>query len=75
MRAISLVCVTIIFAAPVQAVQACESRKACRAECEKIERRIDRLHARMRSGYGAREGEKMQAELRRLRKARLRTCR
>lgn len=64
-----------MFSAPVQAAQACESRKACRAECEKIERSIARLHARMRSGYGAREGERMRAELRRLRKARLRTCR
>lgn len=75
MRSIPLMCMTIIFAAPVQAAQACESRAACRAACEKIERRIERLHARMRSGYGVREGEKMQAELRRLRKARLRACR
>lgn len=75
MRSIPMICVTIIFAAPVQAAQACDSRAACRAECEKIERRIERLHARMRSGYDAREGEKMQAELRRLRRARLRACR
>ena len=70
-----LVCMANIFAAPVLAAQACDSRAACRAECRKIERRIERLHERMRSGYGAREGEKMQAELLRLRKARLRICR
>lgn len=70
-----LVCIAIIFAAPATAAQECGSRTACRAECEKIERKIDRLHSRMRRGYGAREGEKMQAELRRLRKARLRACR
>ena len=75
MRMVSLVFIFVMFAASAQAAQECGSRAACRAECRKIEQKISRIHARMRSGYGVREGEKMQAELRRLRKERLRTCR
>jgi len=75
MRLASVIFVAFIFAASVTAAQGCGSRSACRAECDEIKRKISRLHARMRDGYGGREGEKMQAELRRLREKRLRVCR
>jgi hypothetical protein len=68
-------CVVFIFAAPVTAPQGCEGRSACRAACDEVKEKIGRIHARMRNGYGAREGESLQAELRRLRERRLRVCR
>jgi hypothetical protein len=64
-----------MFAAPALSAQDCGNRAACRAAGKKVEQKMDRIHSRMRRGYGAREGEKMQAELRRLRKERLRVCR
>jgi hypothetical protein len=44
-------------------------------ECEKIKQRISRIQSKMRAGYTRAEGEKMEAELRRLRKLRHKACR
>ena len=44
-------------------------------ECEKIKQRISRVQSRMRAGYTRAEGEKLEAELRRLRKLRHKACR
>ena len=44
-------------------------------ECEKIKQRIERIHSKMRAGYTRAQGEKMEAELRRLRALRARACR
>ena len=45
------------------------------AECKKIKQKISRIHSKMRSGYTRAEGEKLEAELRRLRALRRKACR
>lgn len=44
-------------------------------ECEKIKRKISKIESKMRSGYTRAEGEKLAAELRRLRSLRRQACR
>ena len=44
-------------------------------ECEKIKQKIHRIQSKMRSGYTRAEGEKLEAELRRLRALRQKACR
>ena len=53
----------------------CQTRSACRAECQEIKRDIQEIQARMRQGYGAAQGAKMEARLRELRKSRAKVCR
>jgi len=53
----------------------CYSRSACKAECDKTKHEIRKIQARMRQGYSASQGEKMEAKLRDLRKLRSRVCR
>ena len=54
---------------------ACSSRAECREACIGIKQKIQKIQARMRSGYNAKQGERMQAELRRLRSIRAKVCR
>lgn len=49
--------------------------KDLQLRCEEIRQRIDYLHAKMRSGYTRAQGEKMEAELRKLRALRRKACR
>ena len=42
--------------------------------CEEIRQRIDYLHAKMRAGYTRSQGEKMEAELKKLRALRRKAC-
>lgn len=51
-----------------------ETRDADR-ECREVKRQIARVHARMRSGYSARTGNRLAARLRELQKKRARVCR
>lgn len=44
-------------------------------ECERIKQKIAKIQSKMRQGYRASAGEKMEDELRRLRKLRSKTCR
>ena len=44
-------------------------------ECEKIKQKIRHIQSRMRSGYTRAQGERMEAELRRLRAMRRKACR
>ena len=44
-------------------------------ECEKIKQKISQIQSKMRSGYTRAEGEKLEAELRRLRALRRKACR
>jgi hypothetical protein len=53
----------------------CSSRSACKAECEKTKRKIRQLQEKMRQGYSAAQGYRMEAELRRLRARRATLCR
>jgi hypothetical protein len=42
--------------------------------CEEIRQRIEYLYSKMRSGYTRAQGEKMEAELRKLRALRRKAC-
>lgn len=53
----------------------CLSRAECREACAGTKQKIQKVQARMRSGYNAKEGERMQSELRRLRSIRAKVCR
>jgi len=44
-------------------------------ECEKTRQKIAKIEAKMRQGYRAAQGVKMEDELRRLRKLRAKQCR
>lgn len=44
-------------------------------ECEKIKQKIERIRSKMRAGYTRAQGERMEAELRRLRALRAKACR
>jgi hypothetical protein len=44
-------------------------------ECEKIKQKIAEIRSRMRAGYTRAQGERMEAELRRLRALRAKACR
>jgi hypothetical protein len=46
-----------------------------KAECEKTKQKISKIESKMRQGYRASEGVKMDDELRRLRKLRSKYCR
>lgn len=48
--------------------------KSRELRCEEIRQRIETLYARMRSGYTRSQGEKMEAELRKLRALRRKAC-
>lgn len=43
--------------------------------CEQLERKIRRIHARMRQGYSAKQGVRLEERLRELRRERARKCR
>ena len=45
------------------------------AECREIDRKIERIQARMRSGYSAKEGVRLKERLRELRRKRYDLCR
>lgn len=53
----------------------CRSRVECREACAETKQKIQKVQARMRSGYNAKQGERMQAELRRLRSIHAKVCR
>jgi len=53
----------------------CTSRSECTAECEKTKEKIRSIQARMRQGYSASQGARMEADLRNLRKRRSKVCR
>jgi len=44
-------------------------------ECEKVKQKIRHIQSKMRSGYSRAQGEKMEAQLRKLRALRSRFCR
>jgi len=79
MRTLIPVILALLFAtAPVvshSAKASCPSRSACKAECEKTKEKIRSIQARMRQGYSASQGARMEADLRSLRERRSKVCR
>jgi len=45
------------------------------ARCRKTRERIQRLQARLRAGYSARQGRRLRRQMRKLQKKKLRACR
>jgi hypothetical protein len=73
-----LVAVLLVASAPVvsqQGTSGCHPRPACKTDCEKTKREIRKIQAKMRHGYDAAEGQKMEVKLRELRKLRSKYCR
>ncbi len=50
-------------------------QEADEAKCKQTKQKIRRIQSRMRQGYNAKQGEKMQERLRELRHDRARICR
>ncbi len=48
---------------------------SAKAECEKTKQKIRQIQSKMRSGYTRKQGEKMEADLRKLRAIRAKKCR
>jgi hypothetical protein len=77
MRMIPALAVALLLAAhdSTGARPDCYPRSVCKVDCEKTKDKILRIQAKMRQGYGASQGAKMEAKLRDLRKLRSRYCR
>ena len=66
-------CLLVIFILAAPAVDAADVGQ--QSECEKVKQKIRHVQSRMRAGYTRAQGEKLEAELRRLRALRRKTCR
>jgi hypothetical protein len=74
---IMLVAALLVASASVASQQGnkgCYPRSACKADCEKTKRDIREIQAKMRYGYDAAQGAKMEVKLRELRKLRSKYC-
>ena len=67
---ILVVALLLTFATPVPAHNYC-----AKAKCEETKQRIKKIESKMRQGYTASQGAKMEDDLRRLRKIRSKRCR
>jgi hypothetical protein len=67
-------CLLVAFILSMPAIVGADDVRT-RAECEKIKLKIRNVEAKMRAGYTRARGEKLEAELRRLRALRHKACR
>lgn len=74
MRVFIVLIPLLLLAAPDSAAQH-RQQQAAAAECDAVKQKIRRIQAKMRQGYNARQGEKMQQQLRELREQRSKLCR
>ena len=70
MRLLTVIALAVLLASTVPAHEYCP-----KAECEKTRQKIRQIQAKMRQGYTAKQGEKMEADLRRYRAIRSKQCR
>jgi len=70
MRLAVCIVLAVLVAPPLAAHEKCP-----RAECEKTRQKIKAIQAKMRQGYTARQGARLEAELRKYRALRARICR
>jgi len=70
MRMLVIVCCGILFAGISSAYDS-----DAKADCKKVKQKIRHIQSKMRAGYTRAQGEKMEAELRKLRTLRKKTCR
>jgi hypothetical protein len=66
-------CIAIV--ALLSASDSVAHRDQTKIECEKTRQKIAKIESKMRQGYRAAQGVKMEDELRRLRKLRAKQCR
>jgi hypothetical protein len=71
MRLLAALFISLLHAATVGSTAADEDK----AECAETKAKIRKIESRMRQGYTAKQGVKMEDELRRLREHRKRICR
>ncbi len=66
----------IIFIAFILLAPDASAHESCaKAECEETKQKIRQIQSKMRSGYTRKQGEKMEADLRKLRAIRAKKCR
>lgn len=70
MRLLSVVVVTMLYATVASAHEYCP-----KAECEETKQKIRQIQSKMRQGYTSKQGEKLQADLRKYRAIRSKKCR
>lgn len=70
MRLSTFIAVVLLLAPAVPAHEYCP-----RAECEKTRQKIRLIQSKMRQGYTAKQGAKLEAELRKYRALRSKQCR
>jgi hypothetical protein len=71
-----LILIKIVASTLVASVSDSHAHEACtKQECEKTRQKIAKIESKMRQGYRASQGVKMNDELRRLRKLRSKQCR
>ena len=70
MRILTVVALCLLFMPGVSAHEHCP-----KAECKATKQKIRKIQSTMRQGYSRKQGEKMEADLRRLRAIRARQCR
>ncbi len=70
MRKIIVIAAIILLAPGVSAHEYC-----AKAECEETKQEIRQIQSKMRQGYTRKQGEKMEADLRKLRALRSKKCR
>jgi len=70
MRLLTVIAVAVLLATAVPAHEYCP-----KAECEKTRQKIRQIQAKMRQGYTAKQGAKMEADLRKYRAIRSKQCR
>ena len=70
MRGLTVITICLFFIRPVSAHEYCP-----KSECEKTRQKIEQIHSKMRQGYTRKQGEKMEADLRKLTAIRSKQCR
>lgn len=74
-KILQLVFVFIVALATALYVQSATASTRDHKVCAKVKRDIARVESRMRAGYTAKQGRRLEERLRRLRKKRYRVCR
>ena len=70
MRGLTVIALSLLLVPAASAHEFCS-----KAECEKTKQKIEQIHSKMRQGYTRKQGEKMEADLRKLAAIRSKQCR
>ena len=75
MRNFIVLILLAVLLSPVSPAQGGHRQEADEAKCKQTKQKIRRIQSKMRQGYNAKQGEKMQERLRELRQDRAKSCR